>query len=43
MVIMCGLFEAGCNTSELLEFWESAFDEIALSIEMLVERIFERT
>jgi hypothetical protein len=41
-VISGGLLEAGCDASELLELLEAAFDEMALGIEMLVERVFER-
>src|SRR5271169_1514395 len=35
------LFEAGRNAAKLLEFREAAFDEMALGVEMLVERIFD--
>src|SRR3954451_2513893 len=41
-VIPGGFFEAGCNAAELLELAEAAFHEMALRIEMLVQRIFER-
>jgi hypothetical protein len=41
--VPCGFFEAGCDAPELLELSEAAFDEMALGIEMLVERISERT
>jgi len=34
-------FEAGCDATELLELAEAAFHEMALGMEMFVERIFE--
>jgi hypothetical protein len=34
-------FEAGRDTSELLELGEAAFDEVALGVEMLVKRMLE--
>jgi hypothetical protein len=37
-----GLFEAGCDTAELFKCCEAAFREVALGIEMLDERAFER-
>ena len=37
---MSSLLEAGCDASELLEFGEAAFDEVALGVELLVERMF---
>lgn len=36
---MRGLLEACCDAPELLELAEAAFDEMALGIEMLVERM----
>ena len=41
-VISGGLFEASCDAAELLELGEAALHEMALGIEMLVERVFER-
>jgi hypothetical protein len=41
-IISSGLFEAGCDTAELLELREAAFDEMALGIEMLVETACRR-
>ena len=41
-VISGGLFEAGCDATELLELAEAAFHEMTLGIQMLVERIFVR-
>jgi hypothetical protein len=38
-VISGGLFEAGCDATELLELAEAAFHKIGLGIELLVERI----
>ena len=35
-----GFFVAGCNASEVLEFAEAAFDEVAFFIDVLVERVF---
>ena len=31
--------EAGCDAAELLEFAEAAFDQVALCVEVLVERV----
>ena len=36
-----GLFEASGNAAELLELAEAALDEIALGVEMLIERVLE--
>lgn len=41
-VVSNGLLEACCDATELLELAEAAFHEVALRIEMLVERVFER-
>jgi hypothetical protein len=35
-----GFFVAGCNASEVLEFAEAAFDEMAFFVDVLVERVF---
>lgn len=35
-----GFLEARSDAAELLEFAEAAFDEMALGVEMLVERVF---
>jgi hypothetical protein len=42
-VVSGGFFEAGCDAAELLEFEKQTFHEMVLGIEMLGERIFERT
>ena len=36
----CGLLEASCDASELLEPGEAALDEMALGVEVRVERVF---
>lgn len=38
-VVSGGLLISGCDTSELLELAEAAFDKVALGIEVLVERM----
>ena len=38
-----GLFEKVCHTSELLKIAETTFHAMALGIQMLAERIFDRT
>ena len=38
-VVACGLLEAGGDAPELLEPGETAFDEVALGVELLVERV----
>ena len=35
-----GFFIAGCDTSEVLEFAEATFDEMAFFVDVLVERKF---
>lgn len=36
----CGFLETGCDATELLEPGEAAFDEVALSVEVLVDVVF---
>jgi hypothetical protein len=42
-VVARGFLEAGGDASELLELGEAAFDEMALGVEVAVERMFEGT
>jgi hypothetical protein len=39
-IVSGGLFEARCDSSELFEFAEAAFDQMALGIEVLIKRMF---
>ena len=42
-VVVSGLFEAGSDAAEVLKFPETTLHPMALGVEVLVERIFERT
>jgi hypothetical protein len=42
-VVAGGLFVSDCHPTKLFQFAEAAFDEVTVGVEMLVERVFQRS